>query len=342
VVRGTVIKTERQLEKIKAIGLISGGLDSLIAAKILQDQGIEVVGVTFSTPFWDYRKAVRIGEKAGIPMKVLDISEEHFRIVKAPLYGYGSNMNPCVDCHALMIRKAGDIMVEEGAEFIFTGEVLGQRPMSQRKETLKIVEKLSGYEGKVLRPLSARLLPETEPEKKGLVDRSRLLAISGRGRKEQLKLAEYYSISEYDTPGGGCLLTKEGYSRKLKTLLCLVPDAEVRHAELLKHGRLFVVDGKYCFIVGRHADDNVILSSSATSSDVLFYCEGIPGPVGLLLNASDIQEDIIINQASSIIASFSDADKGAKIRVSFKRGNEVVKREVTVVSRTRFDDCFIK
>jgi tRNA-specific 2-thiouridylase len=204
------------------------------------------------------------------------------------------------------------------------------------------VEKLSGYEGKVLRPLSARLLPETEPEKKGLVDRSRLLAISGRSRKEQLKLAEYYSISEYDTPGGGCLLTKEGYSRKLKTLLCLVPDAEVRHAELLKHGRLFVVDGKYCFIVGRHAGDNVILSSSATSSDVLFYCEGIPGPVGLLLNASDIQEDIIIGQASSIIASFSDADKGAKIRVSFKRGNEVVKRKVTVVSRTLFDGCFVK
>jgi len=334
-----------QLKKIKAIGLISGGLDSLIAAKIVQEQDIEVIGVTFSTPFWDYRKAVKIGEKAGIPMKVLDISEEHFRIVKSPLYGYGSNMNPCVDCHALMIRKAGDVMAEEGAAFIFTGEVLGQRPMSQRRETLKIVEKLSGYEGKVLRPLSARLLPETEPEKKGLVDRSKLLAISGRGRKKQLELAEYYSIREYDTPGGGCLLTKEGYSKKLKTLLCLIPDAEPRHAELLKHGRLFVVGGKYCFIVGRHAGDNSILNSSATSSDVLFYCEGIPGPVGLLLNACNglqVEGEDIIDQASSIIASFSDAHKGSKIRVSLKQGSDVVKREVTVVSRTRFDDCFVK
>lgn len=342
---GTVDSMDRRLKKVKAIGLISGGLDSLIAAKILQDQGIEVVGVTFSTPFWDYRKAVRNGEKAGIPMRVLDISEEHFRIVKSPLYGYGSNMNPCIDCHGLMIRKAGDMMVEEGAEFIFTGEVLGQRPMSQRRETLKIVEKLSGYEGKVLRPLSARLLPETEPEKDGLVDRSKLLAISGRGRKEQLRLAEYYSIGEYDTPGGGCLLTKEGYSKKLKTLLYIVPDAEVRHAELLKHGRLFVVGGRFCFIVGRHAGDNLILSSSAASSDVLFYCEGIPGPVGLLLNASDglqVEGEDIIDQASSIIASFSDADKGSKIRVSLKQGNEVVKREVIVVSRTLFNDCFVK
>ncbi|MEJ5300012.1 MAG: tRNA 4-thiouridine(8) synthase ThiI [Thermodesulforhabdaceae bacterium] len=330
------------IKKVKAVGLISGGLDSLIAAKVLQDQGIDVIGVTFSTPFWDCSKAVRIGEKAGIPMKVLDISEEHFRVVKSPVYGYGANMNPCIDCHALMIRKAGEVMIKEGAEFVFTGEVLGQRPMSQRRDTLKAVEKLSGYEGKILRPLSARLLPATEPERLGLVDRSRLLAISGRGRKEQLRLAEHYSIKEYDTPGGGCLLTKEGYSKKLKTLLHLIPNAGVRHAELIKHGRFFVVGGRYCFLVGRHSSDNSILSALAGLSDVLFYCEGIPGPVGLLLNAcNDIREDVI-EESASIIASLSDADKGSSIIILLKCGNKVRKTEVTVVSRNQFNDRFIK
>lgn len=328
--------------KIRAIGLISGGLDSLIAAKLIQEQGIEVVGMTFSTPFWDCRKALIMGEKAGIPMKVVNIEDEHFAIVKNPVHGYGSNLNPCIDCHALMIRKAGEALQEMEASFIFTGEVVGQRPMSQRREALKIVERLSGYEGKVLRPLSARLLPETDPEKQGIVDRSRLLAIGGRGRKKQMELAEYYGIKEYDTPGGGCLLTKEGYSNKLRMLLTLFPDADVRHAKILKHGRLFVVQEKFCFVVGRHAGDNLAIMSLAAKTDIVFSCRGIPGPVGVLLNFSDHFTENAIREAALILASLSDAERGAQIEISMQHLDSLGLMEVPVVDRSRFNAAFIR
>lgn len=328
--------------KIRAIGLISGGLDSLIAARLIQEQGIEVIGMTFSTPFWDCRKAIIIGERAGIPMKVVNIEDEHFAMVKRPVYGYGSNMNPCIDCHALMIRKAGEALQEMSASFIFTGEVVGQRPMSQRREALKIVERLSGYEGKVLRPLSARLLPETDPEKQGIVDRSRLLAIGGRGRKKQMELAKYYGIKEYDTPGGGCLLTKEGYSNKLKTLLALFPDADVRHAKILKHGRLFVVQGKFCFVVGRHADDNMALINLVSKTDVLFSCRGIPGPVGILLNSENDFPKDAVQEAALILASLSDAKHGTQIEVSMQHLDSLHLMEIPVVDRNRFNAALIR
>lgn len=329
-------------KKVKALGLISGGLDSLIAAKILEDQGIEVIGVTFSAPFWDYRKALILGEKAGIPMKVLDIEKEHFELVKRPVYGYGSNMNPCIDCHALMIRKAGEAMEEMGAFFIFTGEVVGQRPMSQRREALKLVEKLSGYEGKVLRPLSARLLPETEPEKQGLVDRSRLLAIGGRGRKDQIKLARYYGIREYDTPGGGCLLTREGYAKKLRFLMSLFPEAEVRHAKILKHGRLFIILEKFCFVVGRHDVDNRAIIDLSKRKDVVFFCKGIPGPVGILLNFTDALSEEAIREAALILASLSDAEVGSTVEILSKHLDTVNKIQVRVVDRGQFGNQCVR
>ncbi len=329
-------------KRVRAIGLISGGLDSLIAAKLLQDQGIEVIGMTFSSPFWDCRKAVAIGEKAGIPMKVLDIAEEHFSIVKRPVYGYGSNMNPCIDCHALMIRKAGESLDKEGADFIFTGEVVGQRPMSQRREALRTVEKLSGYEGKVLRPLSAKLLPETIPEVMGLVDRSKLLGIGGRGRKEQLKLASHYGIEEYETPGGGCLLTKEGYAKKLKVLLAHFPDASVRHAELLKHGRLFVIQEKFCLIVGRQAGDNAAIMALSRKEDIVFSCDRIPGPVGILIHSGVNCAPEIIEECAEIVASYSDADRNARINIIYKCSGETRTVEVKVLNRNLFYDRFIK
>lgn len=329
-------------KSVRAVGLISGGLDSLIAAKLLHDQGVEVIGVTFSSPFWDYQKAKVIGGKAGIPMRVLDIGEEHFLVVKKPVCGYGAHMNPCIDCHALMIRKAGEALKEEGADFIFTGEVVGQRPMSQRREALRIVEKLSGYEGKVLRPLSAKLLPETEPERKGLVDRSRLLGISGRGRKEQIRLAEHYGITEYDTPGGGCLLTKEGYSKKLKVLLAHMPEASVRHAELLKYGRLFVVREKFCLIVGRQASDNEAILALAQESDVLFSCGPIPGPVGILVGCDNDYGVEVIQDSAEIVASYSDAERNFKIKVICRNHGKTHIVEVKVIERDFFNDRFIK
>lgn len=192
---------------IRAVGLLSGGLDSMLAARLLLDQGIEVLGMTFVTPFFGPEKAQRAAEQLGIPLEVMDITVEHFRILKAPRYGYGKGMNPCIDCHALMIRKAGKCVENGRADFVFTGEVLGQRPFSQTKPSLRAVEKESGFAGRVVRPLSALLLPETFPEKEGWLDRSRLLDLRGRSRKRQMALAELYGLRDYPTPAGGCLLT---------------------------------------------------------------------------------------------------------------------------------------
>ena len=166
----------------------------MLAVKVIQEQGIEVEGVTFETPFFNAEKARRTAEQIGIPLIVMDITEEHLEMLKAPRYGYGRNMNPCIDCHTLMLMTAGRKMEELRASFVFTGEVLGQRPMSQTKQSLHIVAKNSGYGEYILRPLSARLLPETIPEKEGKVDRGRLLDIQGRGRKRQIEMAKRYGI----------------------------------------------------------------------------------------------------------------------------------------------------
>ena len=175
---------------VSALGLLSGGLDSMLAAELLRRQGIEVTGIIFTTPFFGSDRGVAAAKQIGIPYRVVDITVDHLAMVKAPEYGYGKNMNPCIDCHAMMFAKAGKLMEEMGADFLFSGEVLGQRPMSQNIKALRSVEKISGYEGYLLRPLSAKLLPETQPGKKGLVDRGKLLDIQGRSRKVQMELAE--------------------------------------------------------------------------------------------------------------------------------------------------------
>ncbi|SFM89643.1 tRNA 4-thiouridine(8) synthase ThiI [Thermodesulforhabdus norvegica] len=329
--------TER---KVKAIGLISGGLDSLLAAKVLQDQNIDVLGISFATPFWDCEMAVRAATEAGIPIRVVDISHEHLEIVKNPRYGYGSNMNPCIDCHGLMLRVAGRIMEEEGADFIFTGEVLGQRPMSQRRDALRSVEKLSRYEGIILRPLSAKLLPETEPEKKGLVDREKLLAIRGRSRKEQMKLAETYGLKTYATPAGGCLLTKEGFSRKLKKLLEIMPDAEVRHIEMIKSGRLCVIGDRAILFVGRNAADNKRLDTLTSSpEEIRLKVLGIPGPRGILCGGYDNDR---IELAASIVAAFSDADPDDMVTVELTKEEGIETVTVKPIDRRRIDTFLVR
>ncbi len=328
--------------KVVAVGLISGGLDSLLAAKVLQQQGIEVIGVTFDTPFWDSKQACEIAELVGIPIRVVNISEEHLNMVKNPVYGYGSNMNPCIDCHALMLRAAGRIMEQEGADFLFTGEVLGQRPMSQRFNTLRSVEKLSGYQGLVLRPLSAKLLPETEVEKRGLVDRSRLLAIQGRSRRQQMELAEKFGIVKFTPPGGGCLLTKEGFSRKLKRLLLELPDAEVRHIEMLKHSRFFVLDEGVILFVGRNHHDNKELERLAGEKDVLFNCRGVPGPRGLLVVRDQAHLENYLRLCSEIVASFSDAKPGGEVLVDCGQFGDEKSNIVIACSRDKFSDMMIK
>lgn len=195
---------------VKALGLCSGGLDSMLAGLVLREQGIQVHWVSFETPFFSAAKARRASEMTGIPLTVQPIYPIYMQMLLDPPAGYGRYMNPCMDCHSLMFRLAGEMMRERGFDFLFSGEVLGQRPMSQKKPSLRYVEKHSGFDGLILRPLSAKLLPETIPEKEGLVDRDRLLDITGRSRKRQIDLAQQFGITNYPAPAGGCLLTDIG------------------------------------------------------------------------------------------------------------------------------------
>jgi tRNA-uridine 2-sulfurtransferase len=208
---------------MKALAVFSGGLDSMLAAELIRVQGIDVLGLFFETPFFHAARARRSAEILHLPLKVLDLAEPHLEVVKKPRYGYGGNMNPCIDCHALMLRKAVERLAEENAQFIITGEVLGQRPMSQNLRALSTVAARSGRPELILRPLSAKLLPLTLPQEKGWVRRDELLALSGRSRKPQMELAGAFNISEYPMPAGGCLLTDPVFSRRLKDLLSARP-----------------------------------------------------------------------------------------------------------------------
>ncbi len=305
-------------KRAKGIGLLSGGLDSILAVKVLQEQDLDLLGIIFSTPFFGPRPGSMTCRMTGIPLRVVDIAEKHLEMLRKPLYGYGSQLNPCIDCHALMLREAGGIMEREGADFLFTGEVLGQRPMSQRRDSLRSVEKLSGHAGRVLRPLSARLLAPTIGEEKKSVDRSLLLDISGRSRKHQMALVKRYGITDYPQPGGGCVLTKEGFVKKLRELLLRYPDATPLDMELLKRGRHFKLPQGGLCVVGRHQKDNERIEASVRSEDILLRVEDYPGPTGLILSGNSGPEGISL--VARILVSYCDAPGGPLIRVRWRQG----------------------
>ena len=306
----------------KGIGLISGGLDSILAARVLQSQGVEIECVTFATFFFSGDAGIKAGNVCGIPVRVLDIGEKHLEMLKMPVFGYGRYMNPCIDCHALMLREAGRFMEQVGADFLFTGEVLGQRPMSQRRDALRSVENLAGYPELIVRPLSARLLPPTVPEVKGMIDRERLLDIQGRSRKRQIALAEVFGITDYPQPGGGCILTKEGFGKKLGKMLKYFPQAAAREVELLKWGRHFLLpEGSLC-AVGRNQTDNDRLTSLAEPGDVVFSIVDYPGPTGLMLPSAHFENDSVL--AAMAVIAYSDAPLSEPARVGVKHmGNTV-------------------
>jgi tRNA-specific 2-thiouridylase len=302
-----------------AIGLLSGGLDSILAVQVIREQGIVVVGVSFVTPFFNAEAARTAARGIGIPLEVLDITETHLTMLRHPKHGYGRGMNPCIDCHTLMLREAGGLMEREGGVFLVTGEVLGQRPMSQHKGALRIVERESGYEGRILRPLSAQLLPATVPEQEGLIDRERLLAISGRSRRQQLELARRYQITEYLTPAGGCLLTDPIFSRRLKDLFAHEDPPEVRGIELLKVGRHLRLTPEAKMVVGRHALDNERIAQLAAPDDDLLKVEGFPGPLCLIPHGGSGEE---IQLAAGICVRYGDTPKGTEVIVIRSRGGE--------------------
>jgi len=265
----------------KALVLYSGGLDSMLAAETLRRCGVEVIAVTFVTPFFGSGIAEEAARIMGLKLEVSDITREHLEILKNPRFGYGKNLNPCIDCHALMVRTALNRMEELGADFLATGEVLGERPKSQNKQALELVARFSGAGDLLLRPLSARLLPETRPEREGWVDRDRLLDIQGRSRKRQMELAEEWGIDEYQSPAGGCLLTDPGFSRRLGEMMEKVPDFDGEDAQLIKVGRLAWA-GQTLIVLGRRHDENERLIKLALMTDLLLKERERPGPTALL------------------------------------------------------------
>jgi len=278
------------------IVLHSGGLDSTIACKVLQAQGIHIIALYFITPFFgckvEGQKKIlsnRAMVDQGIESKGIDISEVYLKMIKNPEHGYGKHMNPCIDCRILMIRNAINRLDEFNASFVATGEVLGQRPMSQRRDALRIIERESGADGQLLRPLSALHLPPTDVENKGVVDRSRLLGLTGRGRKDQIILAEKYGIKDYPAPAGGCVLADPILSLRFKCMFRLRPELDVNDCVLLRMGRHFVLPDGSWLVIG----ENAKLVSMMMEGDIKLDLTAGYGPTGLWRKTcSDVYADL--------------------------------------------------
>jgi tRNA U34 2-thiouridine synthase MnmA/TrmU len=311
---------------MKAVALISGGLDSILAVKIILEQGIEVIGVNFFSPFFGSDAARRCAEDVGISFMSVDISEEYLPILKNPRYGFGKNLNPCIDCHGFMLKKAHKIMKDIGAEFVITGEVLGSRPKSQNRNALRIVEKVSGLNRLLLRPLSAKLLDITIPEERGWVNRELLFDIHGRSRRRQLELAKEFGITQYSQPAGGCLLTDVSFSRRLRDVM-RYSEPTVNDIELLKIGRHFRLSDKTKIIVGRCHEENDALLRLLRPGDVWLKTQKYPGPVTVV--RGDINEDIII-RAAALCARYSDGKLLDKVDVRFETYPEGNNNIITV------------
>ncbi|KKR21140.1 MAG: Thiamine biosynthesis protein-like protein [Candidatus Moranbacteria bacterium GW2011_GWA2_39_41] len=293
------------IKKIRALVLFSGGLDSTLAVKVLEKQNIEVVALSFVSYFFDDTKAKISAEKNNLNLRSVNFADIHCDVVKNPKRGYGKAMNPCIDCHLLMIREAGKIMRAEGFDFVATGEILGQRPMSQNLQSLKIIEKEAGLEGRLLRPLSAKLLDETEVEKQGLVDREQLLDISGRSRQRQLELVKELSVDYYPSPGGGCMLTEIEFGKKLKKLLQAIEKPTASDFALLQVGRIFWT-GSTRIVVGRNSEENEKLKKMREKQDTLVELQDFMGPVTLVRG---IVIGEIMEEAKKITASYSKHTK---------------------------------
>ena len=313
---------------VKALGLLSGGLDSILATELIRKQDIEVVAFNVKTPFCICKKdgtseATEAANQLKVPLKVVSVEKDYLQMLRKPKHGYGKNMNPCIDCKIFMIKKAKKYAKEIGADFIFTGEVLGERPKSQHYPALRLIEEEAGLKGKLLRPLSAKLLPETVAEKKGLVDRTKLLNIQGRSRKPQFQLAKEFGIKSYPSPAGGCLLTCEEYSKKLRDLFANKKRVSMADVALLRVGRHFRL-GKNKIIVGRNEAENKFLAAQKTPSEYYFELPDIVGPITILQGPKTKNA---IETAAKLTAYYSDAET-AKVKVNF--GREALNKSLIV------------
>ena len=299
--------------------MLSGGLDSILAIRLMQEQGVEVQAINFSIDFCacimqdGENVATKAARGLGVPIKVIDITEEYIGVLKNPKHGYGANINPCIDCKIFMLKKAKEMMDEFDASFIITGEVLGERPMSQRLDALNIIARDSELKGLLLRPLSARLLDPTIPEKEGAVDRAKLLDISGRSRKPQMALAEKYGIKEYPNPAGGCLLTDPGFTKRVKDLI-KHNELTVENLKFLTAGRHFRLSSSAKLAVGRDKEENEKLQAMANEKDVIFKLKDRQGPLAILRGAHD---DNIISLSASVMAYHTKFRDESALKVDY-------------------------
>jgi tRNA-uridine 2-sulfurtransferase len=336
---------EAVLEKRKAKGvvLISGGLDSALAAGVLADQGVDVLGLHFNTgfcvietkaqtarpdvdPMKFINRAQAMAKELRVPLREVDVSKEFLEVVMNPPHGYGSNVNPCIDCRIVMLRRAAEIMREEGADFVATGEVIGQRPMSQHRGAMVVVERESGLQGRLLRPLCALKLAPTVPEQEGIVDRSKLLGLWGRGRRRQMDLIAQRGIEDYTAPGGGCcFLTDESFARKFKDKVAHRGERRLGWEDmtLLKVGRHIRLSSTLKLVVGRHEPENAFLERMAAGR-VLFDCETVMGPVALSDEGLPTDEEERL--CASLVARYSDGKNLESLTVLASGGGREPRR----------------
>jgi len=302
----------------KAVALLSGGLDSALAIHLVQRQGVEIAALhlpSFFSPLDtdDENSPVRLlARQLGVPLLLREKGDDFLDIIRNPRYGHGKNLNPCIDCRIYSFIKAKQVMDEVGASFIVTGEVVGQRPMSQRRDALRLIEKQADCRGIILRPLSAQVLPSTRPEEEGVVDRQELLGISGRGRKTQLRLADELGLSGYSPPAGGCLLTDKGFSQRVRDLLSEEMEVHKRDLALLRVGRHIRLRPQLKIIVGRNQSDNQRLES-LSGGRTIFNPVDFPGPLVLVHGDPNAEEESLI---ASVLRRYArESSRGEWIEV---------------------------
>lgn len=317
----------------KGVTLLSGGLDSALAVKVCLEQGLDITAIRFVTNFGCDaggggscgHDVTGLARELGIPVKLCHMGDPYIRMVKDPKFGRGANMNVCIDCRIMMLQWAGDYMRDVGADFVVTGEVLNQRPMSQTRDRFRIIDRECGLEGYVLRPLSARLLEPTRPELEGLVDRSRLLGLHGRTRKPQIELARRWGITDYGQPAGGCLLTDPGYSKRLRELWAFDAEAGATDIDLLRVGRHFRLGPRIKAIVGRDHGENLTIESYAEAGDALLTLVDHMGPTTLIRGA---RGEADLERAAALTVRYGKAPKEGPSAVSIrvKGGSETTMR----------------
>ena len=319
------LMTPQITEKPQVVALFSDGLDSILAIKIIQQQGLKVQAIKFITPFFGYDIKGREPEFCDkvktaytIDLSIIDLTDDYLRMLAAPQYGYGKNFNPCLDCKIMMLSQARILAETWQASSIVTGEVVGQRPFSQRRDTMRRIEKLSLTEGLLLRPLSAKLLAPTKAEELGLINRDQLFDFSGRGRKPQIALAKKLKITNYPTPAGGCLLTDPGFAKRVKTLYQESTIPTAADLNLLKFGRFYPLEEASNFIiVGRHRDDNQQLLKTADHNYFILHLAEMAGPVVILKG-----EKKHLPFAAEKLCLHSKAKDLSSVKVEWQMGSE--------------------